>query len=583
MNKNKVFFIIAICAFALVAAAPWILGTVLPGSGAAEAQTGEIRELAAFPADYSNDYFSRINSYVNDHSPMRTSIIRLVNSMENDTREWYSRNIMQPYVERMTRIDGSPSPSQGTLLPGQDTPEPTATPDWGGLFGDDPTETPEGTQGSSKTHSPAATVSGTAHGTEPGPAHGTSSTPHTHVYGEPVTVVPATCTNTGISKEKCSICGESRTVVTEALGHDYTVVRTRKASFDHDGYTLKKCSRCGDTQVTDVVMRTNVPGFYTDRPALMYSGSGFKGSHGWYFYAGDESVSYVQGDNVLSGEDMASWNETFTELKAQCDRRGIDLVILVCPNKEQVYQEYLPLGIDLSRSDEEKRASVFAEYMKNNSSVKYVYPLREIKAAKILYETYYQQDTHWSGVGGFVAAMQVYRALGMPTTGIQNVEVTEYVHTGGDLVSLGVGPALEYTGYSVDYRPEITVKDLFRYSNAVTGGNESPNNELKVMVSDSPNKHKALIIGDSFRHAVGGFIAKDYAKVTQAHRGDFDTYSNYVLDVESGVESPSGEQVIQNALRELGSDDLLLIMAVERYDFSNEQIAWMIAQFMKNM
>ena len=579
MKNTKVLFIITIIAFALTAAAPWILEIATSGIAKDEPRTGEIRELAEFPKSYSNDYLARIDSYVKDHSPMRTYIINLVNSAEERTAEWYSRRIMTPYVERMARINETPS-AYGTPAPGQDTPEPTATPDWGGLFGDDhssspsdvPSETPEVTEGPSPDGPDASEIT-----TE---SVGPSPTAHEHVYGEPVVVTAATCTNSGISRVRCTVCNESKTIVTEALGHDYSVVKKQTASFEHDGYTLIRCSRCGDVQVTDVALRTGVPGFYTDRKYITYSGSGYKGMHGWYFYSGSDSITYLQGDNVLSEKEMAEWNRSFTDLKEQCDVRGINLVILVCPNKEQVYQEYLPLGIDLSRSDDQKRASVMAEYMKANSKVKYVYPLREMKTAKILYETYLQQDTHWNAVGGFVAAMQVYKAIGMPTTGLQNVEVIEHDHTGGDLVGLGVGPSLTYKSYSVNYKPEITERVLKYYSNNVTGGNETPNDELKIYVSDSPNRHKAVIVGDSFRHSLGAFIAKDFAKVTQAHRGDLYTYSNYVKDGETGEISPSGELVLQNAIRELSSGDLLIIMAVERYDADNEKIAWEISRLM---
>ncbi|MBP1587366.1 MAG: hypothetical protein ILO53_03065 [Clostridia bacterium] len=589
MKKNTIFLIIAVCAFALVTAAPWVLNLTSPGAKTGDTQTGEIRELAKFPTEYSNDFFAKVNAYVNDHSPLRTSIIGLVNTMEGKTREWYSKNVMIPYVERMFRVEETPAPPDNTVEPGQDTPEPTPTPDWGGLFGDatetpaeTPTEIQTETPAGSETDKPTEKPSG-ASGSPAGHTASPDVEPHEHSYATPVVVVAAGCTSSGISTEKCTVCGESKTIVTEPTGHDYTVTRTQKASFAHDGYTLKKCSHCGDVQVADIVLRTSVPGFYTGRTPIMYSGAGFPGIHNWYFYSGDDSIGYLQGDNAQTESEMAAWNDTFTDLKEQCDKRGVNLVVLVCPNKEQVYQEYLPLGLDLSKSDEEKRASVMAEYMKKNSHVKYVYPLQEVKTAKILYETYYQQDTHWNSVGGFVGAMSVYRALGMPTTGIQNVEVIEYEHSGGDLVSLGVGPATPYTGYVVNYKPEITVRETFYYSNTVIGGNETPSGELKIYESDSPNKHKALIIGDSFRHAVGNYIAKDFAKVTQAHRGDFETYSNYVQDMTTGVVSPCNQQVIQNSLRELGSGDLLLIMAVERYDFGNEQIAWAISQFMKSM
>lgn len=176
--------------------------------------------------------------------------------------------------------------------------------------------------------------------------------------------------------------------------------------------------------------------------------------------------------------------------------------------------------------------------------------------------------------------MQVYQALGKPTTGLQKVEVIEGDYAGGDLVSLGVGPATHYTGYTVNYKPEITVRQTWAFSNNVTGGNEQVTGELRILESDSPNKHTALIIGDSFRHAICGYIAKDYSKVYVTHRGDFDTTSNYQMD-EAGNVTPSGRRIVHEALRELGEGDLLLLMAVERYDYANENAAWMCTQYLR--
>ncbi|MBO7659381.1 MAG: hypothetical protein J6T65_08745 [Clostridia bacterium] len=623
-DNKKVFPIIVICLFAALIAVPWILHVAGADKKAQEAPTGEIRTLAEFPKEYSNDWFGKINSFVNDHSPMRASIISVVNGMNTSLRNFYTDKVMRPVMEKMAerqQANATPTPEPG----GEGTtPEPTPTPDFSGLFGDEteepvpeetatptpePTETPTPTPTFTSTPEPTEAPTDTPEPTETGsgepsvtpvpgvtptpeptaaptatptptPTNTPEPTPHTHVYGASEVVTRATCTVQGIETRKCLVCGHMETVTTPPIGHKYSTIRSQTASYAHDGYTLDRCSNCGDVKVNNIVYRTSLAGFYNSRTPIVYSGAGFKGIHDWYFYAGDDSLGYVQGTNVLTLGEMRAWKETFEDLQTECDKKGISLVILVCPNKEQVYQEYLPSGIDLSKSDDQKRESIMAAYMKENSRVKYVYPLQQEKTAKILYETYLQQDTHWNSVGGFIGAMQVYQALGKPTTGLQKVEVIEGDYAGGDLVSLGVGDATHYTGYTVNYKPEIKVRTTWTFSNNITGGNQTVTGELKILESNSPNKHTALIIGDSFRHAICGYIAKDYSKVYVTHRSDFDTVSNYMQD-EAGNVTPCGRQIIREALRQLSDGDLLLLMAVERYDSANESAAWMCTQYLR--
>lgn len=369
---------------------------------------------------------------------------------------------------------------------------------------------------------------------------------------------------------------------TGSCDHNYVLIREQEATFAHDGYVLERCTKCGNGKVTNIVLRTSLPGFFNSKRPITYEGAGFKGIHEWYFYAGDNSVGYYQGDNVLSGSECENWSAVYEELHRVCEEKGIKVAFLIPPNKEQVYGEYMPSGLTVV-DDSLKREPVFVQYLKeHNSPIHYVYPLAQLKSAKILYETYLQQDTHWNSVGGFIGAMQVYSSLGMPTTGLQNVEVELTDYAGGDLVSLGVGPSSHYTAYSVNYKPEITVTQTYSFSNYVVGGNESPNGELKILESDAPTTAKAVIIGDSFRHAIASYIAKDFSKVTVTHRGDFNTVSNTELGPDGEVR-PCGKTVIQDALRELTAGDLLLIMAVERYDHANVDMAAAVTATLKSI
>ena len=71
-----------------------------------------------------------------------------------------------------------------------------------------------------------------------------------HEWSEWIEVTPATCTEGGLEKRTCSICGEEQTRVTEALGHDYvvaadTAVDPTCSEAGHEDNQV--CTRCGDT------------------------------------------------------------------------------------------------------------------------------------------------------------------------------------------------------------------------------------------------------------------------------------------------------------------------------------------------
>ena len=60
-----------------------------------------------------------------------------------------------------------------------------------------------------------------------------------------------TCTVAGTGQAKCELCGTAFTTI-PATGHTYVTSKVA-ATYDADGYTLHKCSKCGDSYKTDKV------------------------------------------------------------------------------------------------------------------------------------------------------------------------------------------------------------------------------------------------------------------------------------------------------------------------------------------
>jgi len=259
----------------------------------------------------------------------------------------------------------------------------------------------------------------------------------------------------------------------------------------------------------------------------------------WLFYSGDNSIGFYEGTNILSDEDMKLLSDKFKALNAKCRQKGIDLIYAVPPNKEQVFPEYMP---SINVKTEYKREQVFEAYMKANSDVHFIYLLDEMKTMKPLYTPYFKQDTHWNSAGAFAGIMGIYKELGYPYSLIDDVKVTTIRKTGGDLSNM-CGYSSEYDDYIVDYRPDITY-EVEEYSDG----------KSDKFTSTNKNGKTALLIGDSFREASKYILAKDYEHTYVCHRSNI------------------SDELIVNAMKNLKAGDLVIIMAVERYDYSNSEV-----------
>ena len=110
---------------------------------------------------------------------------------------------------------------------------------------------------------------------------------HTHSYTSKITKQP-TCTTTGVKTFTCS-CGDSYTEKIPATGHKYvdTVV---KPTYLAQGYTLHKCSVCGDEykdNYTAKLVLANVTGFKassTSANAVKLTWKKSSGANGYVVY-----------------------------------------------------------------------------------------------------------------------------------------------------------------------------------------------------------------------------------------------------------------------------------------------------------
>lgn len=320
--------------------------------------------------------------------------------------------------------------------------------------------------------------------------------------------------------------------------HNGTALYTQEANYTSYGYTRYQCDICQE------IYYDGFEGKLVDNSFLAPKIVGdivLLGRHYWLFYAGDDSISYYRGTNVLEQEQMDTCMDLMVQLQKLCDEKGIQLQFIILPNKEQVYPEYMP---SYTIEDSYKRTERFVDYVEEHSGIHIVYPLHELQQADIYWQTYHMYDTHWNHAGSFIGTQALYKALGMPTTDLHELEVAQCAATTNDLMILGGLDASQYPpeyDYEINYRPEVTLTGV--------QGDKLPTG-IYYATSDCGNDLNFVMIGDSFRCFMIDYLAKDFSRSVITYRETTDYRTDYP------------DEVVQS----IRDADILVMEAVERYD-----------------
>lgn len=211
------------------------------------------------------------------------------------------------------------------------------------------------------------------------------------------------------------------------------------------------------------------------------------GKENWLFYKTQNDgypIYDYMGINHFSEEELAAMASNLILARDYFEKeRGIRFVAVTIPNKEIVYEEYMPDTI--ARVNAVSRGEQFAEYMWNNTDVAYVYPKEAFLEQKEKYPLFYKTDTHWNHIGAFVGVQEIFETLyGMKASPDSVVFHEGQKDFAGDL-SVIAGVAKEY-GIDTVYEFDPASASL-----------------------QQKREETAIVVGDSF----GGFlsvIAKGY-------------------------------------------------------------------------
>ena len=217
------------------------------------------------------------------------------------------------------------------------------------------------------------------------------------------------------------------------------------------------------------------------------------GKDGWYFYSAGSSVEDFLGVNRFSAgrlKEIAGQVQAVHDVLAE---KGVLFLVLIAPNKEGIYREYLPDGFRQTQ-DVTRREELIA-YLKQHTDVSIIDP------APFLTENrdflwYYKTDTHWNDAAGFVVSQMIIEAAGGTPLPLDRVRISYSPCENGDLANLFHLP--EGQGNDMQASVAGSFSDLPLTSEDENGDG----NIVHVTSADAPDTRRAAVYRDSFGAAL---------------------------------------------------------------------------------
>ena len=271
------------------------------------------------------------------------------------------------------------------------------------------------------------------------------------------------------------------------------------------------------------------------------SDSVLQGRDGWLFLkdvSDSRSLSDYQGITAYTEEETRTMAETLTALNEALAARGSKLVILFAPAKEGVYAARMPTSIPVvSRPT---RVEALTQAL-SASGVPVVFPLELLRTASETQQVYYKYDTHWNDPGAWLAAQQVFAALGLPyETTLPQTAVDPGETAPKDLANL--------CG-----RWNWCTDDLYYKVNAPTARLTEGSRESELTRYQGDGSGTLLLARDSFGAALGPHLAEGFDTALVLHTNQL-TVENLLVQqptVPDAVVLEVGERFSDNLQRRM--------------------------------
>ena len=251
-------------------------------------------------------------------------------------------------------------------------------------------------------------------------------------------------------------------------------------------------------------------------------GSTIVGKEGWLFYSSEISldgmnIAQFKGQAVFTDEELQRAAESLEATEKWCAEHGCEFILMITPNKERMYPEFMPDYYMSVRRSDRCNTDQLVDYLRENTDIRVVWAYEDLKEYKDTHPgepLYYQLDTHWNYLGGYIGARALLRELGIEIPPADERERSLRFPKIGDLtmlMSLGSSDLFSDTDYVFAGYP---VESMEKVSDDVNG--------LLFYKNPGRDHRNVVIYRDSFCNIMRYFIGEQFNNSVMIPRDQWD-------------------------------------------------------------
>ncbi len=235
------------------------------------------------------------------------------------------------------------------------------------------------------------------------------------------------------------------------------------------------------------------------------------GKEGWLFYKSENAddgpgINDYEGKTPFSERDLARIDERVKSLNDWMAGQNMLLILLIAPNKQTIYGEYLPDYIRQQKGS--SRYDQVKETLKNNP-VKFIDTVSLLQQAKKDNVLYRKTDSHWNNYGGFLVYQNIIQLVQtgyqVKVETIKDFDVTVVQKTdSGDLARM-IGLQNYFQEKNIVFVPKVPVniiRDNYAYPTLYYN--------IKNVIPET-SLPKLLVFHDSFFTAIEPFLSRHFS------------------------------------------------------------------------
>ena len=235
----------------------------------------------------------------------------------------------------------------------------------------------------------------------------------------------------------------------------------------------------------------------------------------WMFFKLDNNIPIYQNLNLISSSEIKTIVDYFSAVNDYCRLHNKKFYLVIVPDKNKIYGEYMPDYILKKHPDSESNVSMIYDYLKENTDIKVIYPYEYYMNNKHLGLFYYKTDTHWSDLGASYVYDILVKNIREDKINVLPVNYKSYAKykrvSQGDIQSripqiVQRFDEYKYLKYELPKNYEIV------YS---TVPSENPSWQVPEIVTKNKNLNnkKVLMYRDSFANSLIPFLSNTFGHV----------------------------------------------------------------------